>query len=174
MGGEAHSPAPDFLVLVGLRNPAGTPTKLAPASMALDALTDQELEAMEGPWFDIAPQGTFDTEQIRVGAPLLSRREPRHGLSMRFSHGKITASHGAPPAAETALQRFKEALPDLYAEVAIGPGDICLIHNRQVIHGRGAPGSGVGGTTRWLLRTYGWMGDTVGNPQAGGPAHVHL
>lgn len=174
IGGEVHSPAPDLLVLVGLRNPGNTPTRLAPVSLALDALTDEELHAMEGPWFDIAPQGTFETEHIRVGAPVLSRREPRHGLSMRFSHGKVTPSHDAPPAAETALRRFKEALADLYVDVPIGPGDICLIHNRQVIHGRGSPGSGIGGTTRWLLRTYGWMDVTVGHSQPGGPSHCHL
>jgi hypothetical protein len=174
LGGEAHSPAPDLLVLVGLRNPDGVPTKLAPVSLALKELTDEELWAMEEPWFDIAPQATFHTNRIRVGAPLLSRREPRHGLSMRFSHGKVAPTHGAPEAAATALRHFKEALLDLYVDVPIGPGDVCLIHNRQVIHGRGAPGAGVGGTTRWLLRTYGWMDDTTGNPKPGGPSHCHL
>jgi len=174
MGNENHSPAPDLLVLVGLRNQAGTMTKLAPVSLALDCLSDSELNAMEGPWFDIAPQRTFETQQLRVGAPLLSRQEPRHGLSMRFSHSNITVSEDAPPEAETALAHFRQALPDLYTGITIGSGDICLIHNRQVIHGREAPGPGVGGTTRWLLRTYGWMEGTVGNPQQGGPDHVHL
>ena len=41
------------------------------------------------------------------------------GLSMRFSHSNITVSEGAPPAAEAALQKFTEALPDLYAGVAV-------------------------------------------------------
>ncbi|WP_338665991.1 TauD/TfdA family dioxygenase [Pararoseomonas sp. SCSIO 73927] len=172
-GDEVHSPAPDLLVLVGLRNPEGTPTRLAPVSLALKNLTDEELWAMEGPWFDIAPQATFDTDRVRVGAPILSRREPRHGLSMRFSHGRVAPSHGAPAAAGIALRRFKEALADLYVEVPIGPGDVCLIHNRQVIHGRAATGPGVGGTTRWLLRTYGWMDGTLGHRQPGGPPHCH-
>lgn len=174
LGGESHSPAPDFLVLVGLRNQAGTRTMLAPISLALDALTHEELSALEGPWFDIAPQRTFETDRIRVGTPLLSRREPRHGLSMRFSHSSVTTSHGAPPTAGAALLRFTGVLPGLYAGVVIGPGDVCLIHNRQVIHGRQAPGPGFGGTTRWLLRTYGWMDGTVGNPTSSGPAHVHF
>lgn len=173
-GLEHHSPAPDLLLLVGMRNQAGTKTRLAPVSAALGPLTDEEVDALAGPWFDIRAQRTFDTERLRVAAPILSRREARHGLSMRFSHSNITVSEGAPPAAEAALQKFTEALPDLYAGVAVGPGDVCLIHNRQVIHGRAAPGPGFGGTTRWLLRTYGWMDDTTGNRAPGGPAHVHL
>lgn len=173
-GREHHSPAPDLLVLVGLRNERKIPTRLAPVSVVLEALSDEEVEALAGPWFDIKSQPTFDTDEVRVGAPILSRGEPRHGLSIRFSHSHITTSEGAPPTAGTALRKLVEALPGLSEDVMIGPGDVCLVHNRQVIHGRREPGSGFGGTTRWLLRTYGWMDATNGNPKPGGPAHIHL
>jgi alpha-ketoglutarate-dependent taurine dioxygenase len=173
-GGEDQSPAPDLLVLVGLRNPSGTMTRLAPVSSALAVLTDDQYDAMQGPWFNIAPQRTFVNGRPRVEAPLLSRAEPRHGYSMRFSHSSVTVSNEAPPVAREALEAFCAALPELYTGVVVGPGDICLIHNRQVIHGRAAPGPGVGGATRWLLRTYGWMSDTIGNHRRGGPAHLHV
>lgn len=173
-GGEDHSPAPDLLVLVGLRNAEGTATRLAPASTALAALSDAELDAMEGPWFDISPQRTFEIDGIRVGAPILSRDEPRHGISVRFSHSNVTVTDGAPLEAEAALARFVDVLPEIYEDVVIGPGDVCLVHNRQVIHGRSATGPGVRGATRWLLRTYGWMDDTAGKSLPGGATHVHV
>nr|WP_268894135.1 TauD/TfdA family dioxygenase [Pseudoroseomonas coralli] len=173
-GGEEQSPAPDLLVLVGLRNPSGTMTRLAPVSSALDRLTDDQYQAMQEPWFNIAPQRTFVNGRPRVGAPLLSCGEPRHGVSMRFSHSSVTVSDEAPPVACEALEAFAAALLGLYTNVVVGPGDICMIHNRQVIHGRAAPGPGVGGVTRWLLRTYGWMSDTTGSHRHGDPAHLHL
>jgi L-asparagine oxygenase len=173
-GGEEQSPAPDLLVLVGLRNPSGTMTRLASVSSALGVLTDDRYDAMQEPWFNIAPQRTFVNGPPRVGAPLLSRDEPRHGVSMRFSHSSVTVVDEAPPVAREALEAFCAALPGLYTDVVVGPGDICLIHNRQVIHGRAAPGPGAGGSSRWLLRTYGWMSDTTGHRQPGAPAHLHL
>ncbi|MDJ0388701.1 TauD/TfdA family dioxygenase [Roseomonas sp. E05] len=173
-GGEEQSPAPDLLVLVGLRNPSGTMTRLTSVSSVLRTLTDEQYDALQGPWFDIKAQRTFVNGRTRVGAPLLSLVEPRHGNSMRFSHSSVRVSHDAPPLAREALDAFSAALPGLYTDVVVGAGDICLVHNRQVIHGRAAPGPGVGGHTRWLLRTYGWMSDTTGNQRPGDPAHLHL
>ena len=89
-----------------------------------------------------------------MGAPILSRAEPRRGLSVRFSHGKVTVSDGAPLEAETGFARFIDALPGVYEDVIIGLGDICLVHSRQVIQGRSGTRLGVGRQTRWLLLSY--------------------
>jgi L-asparagine oxygenase len=173
MGGEPHSPAPDLLVLVGLRNPRRTPTRLAPVSEVLSKLTESEEGALAGPFFDIQAQKTFNTENVRLNAPLLSRIEA-NGRAFRFSHSNITVAADAPSEASSALQRFKDLLPESYKNVVIGPGDICLVQNRLVVHGRGAPGEGFGGDTRWLLRTYGWASATSGGHHATGMApHVH-
>ncbi|MCB4824505.1 TauD/TfdA family dioxygenase [Roseicella aerolata] len=172
-GGEDHSPAPDLLVLVGLRNPGGTPTRLAPVTKALEHLTDEEVAALEGPHFNIGAQRTFRGVRPRVGSPLLSRDEP-DGLAFRFSHRSVRAAEDAPEAAASALARLEEALPGLYEDVVIGPGDVCLVRNRLVVHGRGAPGEGCGGATRWLLRTYGWVAATIGHRDPAAAAHVHL
>lgn len=51
--------------------------------------------------------------------------------------------------------RLEQLLPATYQDVVVGFGDVRLVQNRFVVHGRGAPGQGYGGTTRWLLRTYG-------------------
>ena len=173
LGGEEHSPAPDLLVLVALRNPLSTPTRLASLSKALEGLTDEEAAALEGSHFDIKPQGTFATDKVRVGCPLVSRAEA-NGLAVRFSHSSVVPSHGAPDIAGQALGRLAEFLPDLYENMALKPGDVCLVHNRLVIHGRGAPGCDVGGRSRWLLRTYGWIHGTVGHAVPSGADHIHL
>lgn len=173
LGGEKHSPAPDLLVLVCLRNQGKTPTRLASLGAALESLSDQEAEALEEPWFDIKPQRTFATDAIRLECPLVSRREA-NGLAVRFSHSSVAASIGAPPIAGRALERLRAVLPGLYKDVSLQPGQVCLVHNRLVIHGRGLPGTDIGGTSRWLLRTYGWVAGTKGNHAENGLPHLHV
>lgn len=173
LGGERHSPAPDLLVLACLRNPSGTPTRLASLGRALELLSDEEVAALEEPWFDIKPQKTFATDAIQSGRPLVSRCEPE-GLAVRFSHSSVVASADSPAVAGGALARLAEVLPGLYQDVSLQPGQVCLVHNRLVIHGRGSPEAEVGGLTRWLLRTYGWNGATTGNRIMGGSSHLHV
>jgi hypothetical protein len=172
-GGEPHSPAPDLLVLVGLRNPNDTPTRLVAVSEVLAQLTEAEEEALTGPYFNISPQRTFKTEYHRVATPLLSRNEAT-GQAFRFSHSSVTAVPDAPAAAVSALAHLEQLLPAAYKDVVVKPGDVCLVQNRLVVHGRGSPGQGHGGSSRWLLRTYGWTTRTRGLHSDGMPDHIHV
>lgn len=40
------------------------------------------------------------------------------------------------------------------ADLTLNPGDVVLINNRRMLHGRGRVSEGYGGETRWLLRSY--------------------
>lgn len=171
-GGEPHSPSPDFWVLLGLRNPDNVPTKLAPVSLLLEKLDGEQEEALRGDNFSIGAQRTFQTKFARADAPLLSDAEPL-GLAFRFSHSEVAPREDKSPQATAAYGAIIDALPDLYADVPIQPGDICLVNNRTVIHGRGAPGNASGGQTRWLLRTYGYAKGTRGDPIDDASPHIH-
>lgn len=171
-GDNQHSPSPDLLILVCLKNPEGVPTNIALLEEILQELTDDEENALKELHYGVTSQRTFKTDYKRIPSALLSDREDQ-GLSFRFSHSSVTTIDTAPEEAISALKKIQSTLPNIYMPLPLQPGDICILNNRTVVHGRGAPGNAFGGSTRWLLRTYGWREGTIGNIENTDIAHLH-
>lgn len=76
------------------------------------------------------------------------------GIIVRYSHSTVTPLEEG-GAAERASNHLEAACNRAARPMVVEPGDILLVNNRVVLHGRGEVGGDAGGESRWLLRTYG-------------------
>lgn len=168
---ERVAPSPDFVCLSGLRNPDETITTVMPLSAVLQLLTYDEINELTKPQYVIRPQKTFkrglrklfgkDTPLLDAMAGIQLLFEGDQGYWIRYSHSAADTDYDSQLATQ-ALTRFEQACQACSTSVTISPGDILIVNNRVGLHGRGLVGGEAGGTSRWLLRTYGL--DTRGLP----------
>jgi L-asparagine oxygenase len=154
-------PAPDFVVLTGIRNPEGVNTLVARLSTLLENISSRAQDSLRKPIFLFRNQSSFTTNTL-IGYPVISR-DSKYGDFVRFSGTRVSADFERFPEAFGALEEMKTALPKCREPICVLPGDVLLVNNRTALHGRDAvekqehPGQ-----TRWLLRTYGYRLDTPG------------
>lgn len=161
---ERVAPSPDFVCLSGLRNPDKTTTTVMPLAAVLQQLTYDEINELTKPQYVIRPQKTFKRglrEIFGKDSPLLEAMpgtqllfEGNDGYWIRYSHSAAGTDFDSELASQ-AITRFEQACLDCTTSVIIAPGDILIVNNRVGLHGRGVVGGEPGGTSRWLLRTYG-------------------
>lgn len=164
------APAPDVVVLAGLRNPNQVPTRIMPLDKILECLNPLHIAMLRQPHYIIGCQNTFRAGTIReLGPGHAPRGHVLHGASVlsriggrdivRFSHSNIGPDEDTDdpsvPLAREALNAFCEAARACAIEVVCNPGDLLLINNRVALHGRSEVGDEIGGESRWLLRCYG-------------------
>lgn len=155
------APSPDYVCLVGLRNPDYVQTTVMPLSAILAKLSTQHIDELKMPQFNIKAQETFvlgtkralGESHIAQDVAVLYDIDDQVGV--RFSHKRVLADDS--DAGEEALTAFKTACPECEEDIVIRPGDLLLVSNRFALHGRAEVGGEVGGETRWLLRTYGLL-----------------
>lgn len=153
------APSPDFVTLVGLRNPKGVPTTLMQLRDVLPLLSNVDIEELKKAQYAIRAQRTFrqgtkrilGAEHLVVEGAVL--KDTGTGIIVRYSHSTVTPmTEGG--AAERASNHLEAACNRTARPVVVQPGDILLVNNRLALHGRGEVGEDVGGQSRWLLRTY--------------------
>ena len=156
-------PAPDFVVLTGIRNPDGVNTLVARLSRLLENISSIAQDWLRQSVFLFQKQDTFVTKFDKlIGYPVL-KRHSSYGDFVRFSSSRVSVDSEKFPEADKALEELRNALPKCREPIRIAPGDIVLVNNRTALHGREALGKEeYGGKTRWLLRTYGYRLDTPG------------
>jgi L-asparagine oxygenase len=152
-GDSRFSPAPDFVVLAGIRNPARVATRIALLSDVLPLLSEEDRAELQQPNFILTPQSSFvlPDDAVRYGPVLW--RDSGDQWCCRFSHSKIAADPSLHPGAISALARVSEVLRAVSKAIVIAPGEILLFNNRTIIHGREKIGDW-NPTARWLLRMY--------------------
>jgi hypothetical protein len=174
------APSPDFVTLIGLRNPKAVATRIMPLSDMLDRLSAEDVAELKKAQYLIRAQRTFrrgtkrvlGEEHSVIGAPVL--KDTERGTYIRYSHSNVVPPEEDGPAA-IASGRLEAVCDEIAAPVVINPGDVVLVNNRLALHGRAEVGPDVGGQSRWLLRTYAL--DTSGMPSdkrhfSGRPPHV--
>jgi L-asparagine oxygenase len=180
---ESHpriAPSPDFVTLVGIRNPNSVGTTVMPLGEILARLSPGDISELKLAQYDISSQDTFIRGLISelgkthtlLNAPVLKVVEDM--TLVRFSHRNVNPPEDYQPGKQ-AIERFKAACELVASSVVVGPGDLLLVSNRTCLHGRGIVGEDVGGEARWLLRTYAL--DTTGLDETrrhGGDRPVHV
>jgi L-asparagine oxygenase len=174
------APSPDFVTLIGLRNPEAIPTRVMSLDDLLNRLPADDVDELKKAQFLIRAQRTFrrgtkkllGEEHAVIDAPVL--KDTARGTYVRYSHSNVipTEEDGA---AARASARLEAACNESAVPVVINPGDVVLVNNRLALHGRAEVGDEVGGQSRWLLRTYAL--DTSDMPSykrhlSGRPPHV--
>ena len=77
------------------------------------------------------------------------------GVWVRYTHTNSTVYDDEDEIAVKAKGEFEAACLGCRESIVLTPGDLLLVNNRKALHGRLPVGEGIGGNTRWLLRSYG-------------------
>lgn len=155
------APSPDFVTLIGLRNPNCVSTRFMSLEDVMERLSSFDIKELEKPQFSILAQRTFrqgtenilGVEHMVVNAPVLKCLGDDMYI-IRYSHSSVTTDEDNHQA-NRALRSLEDACNACANPVVVQPGDVLLVSNRLALHGRSEVGDEVGGQSRWLLRTYG-------------------
>ena len=141
----------DFFGLLCLRGEPGAATLVAPArSLDLPAEVERVLRA---PRFVVAPDiahGPDTTLDLPARAVLTG---PPDDPEICFDAVYQRPADPADAAAAAALDTVAAAVDAAAAAHVLEPGQLLLVDNRRVVHGRTAFRPRYDGTDRWLLRT---------------------
>lgn len=144
--GRAH-----LLLLCCMRNHDDIATTAA--SVRLTELTQDDLEQLKRPVAPILPDDAYEQAQRFAGrpAPVPTLFDSPEGLTMRYDPA-YTPLEGTDQAWREAYGRLGEELTRVSVAVSLEPGDVLVVDNDLVVHGRVPFQARYDGTDRWLKR----------------------
>ncbi|GAB2934772.1 TauD/TfdA family dioxygenase [Streptomyces heilongjiangensis] len=151
-----HPLRPDFLGLLCLRqdHEAIAATRLSSVRDALPLLTEDQVADLRKPQFHSLYPTSFTrhTEGPRPSAgphPVIFGSADKPFIRFN-SHNTQAADAGG----ERALRALGEALEHVCRDLILAPGDLVVLDNHVVVHGRSAFQPRYDGSDRWLRRFY--------------------
>jgi hypothetical protein len=144
--GRAH-----LLLLQCMRNPDNIATTAA--SVRRTDLSDDDVEQLTRPVIPILPDDAYEEAQQFGGAPapVATLHRTEDGLTMRFDPA-YTPVDQADELWREAYGRLEDELARVSVAVSLAPGDILVVDNDVVVHGRVPFRARYDGTDRWLKR----------------------
>ncbi|MFD7415587.1 TauD/TfdA family dioxygenase [Kitasatospora purpeofusca] len=144
--GRAH-----LLLLCCMRNHDGIATTAA--SVRLTGLDAADLDRLKRPVAPILPDDAYEQAQRFGGrpAPVPTLFDGPEGLTMRYDPA-YTPLEGTDPLWREAYERLGRELARVSVAVSLEPGDILVVDNDTVVHGRVPFRARYDGTDRWLKR----------------------
>ncbi|MFH9419208.1 TauD/TfdA family dioxygenase [Streptomyces sp. NPDC017529] len=117
-------------------------------------LDDADIALLSRPLLPILPDDAYTEAQHFDGGrppavPTLFRSED--GLTLRFDPA-YTPLHDATPAYRAAYRRLEDELARVSVAVSLDPGEVLVVDNDLVVHGRVPFRARYDGTDRWLKR----------------------
>jgi alpha-ketoglutarate-dependent taurine dioxygenase len=148
---DSFHPARSHVMMLGcLRNPDNVPTRISSVRhVELDA---EDYRVLSKPRVRISPDSSYDDEGSG-GAPTLVRTlwPTRDGWCMRYDPAYSQLPEGD-QAFGAAYGRLTAELHEKLTPVALQPGDIAVVDNDVVVHGRAPFRARYDGNDRWLTR----------------------
>jgi L-asparagine oxygenase len=147
-----------FLLLAGMRNPGGVATTLS--SVRDVELTPAEWIELATPTVPILPDTSYEASPVAAdstavdlaGSPAVSTIWVRDdGVCLRYDPA-YTPLDDAPPQYRQAYSHLTAELNRKHHTVVAKPGDLLVIDNDIVVHGRVPFAARYDGTDRWLKR----------------------
>lgn len=144
---------PEILVFVCLRNQASTPMETVCITELIRDLRPEDAELLCRPIFLNHPPASIKEERPATLKCVMQTRSIRSSVpAFQFDECNTASTCGE---SEKAVAGLRGAIQRTEKQVvALEPGDIFLIDNRSVLHGRGAITSSPKGQARWLKRIY--------------------
>lgn len=145
--GRAH-----LLVLCCMRNHDGIATTAA--SVRRTALREEDVQQLRRPVVPILPDDAYEQAQRYPGrpAPVPTLFATDAGLTMRFDPA-YTPLDEADQEWRQAYRRLEDELARVSVAVSLEPGDVLVVDNDIVVHGRVPFRARYDGTDRWLKRS---------------------
>lgn len=146
-----HPRRAQLLMLVCVRNPDGVGSQVA--SLRRTGLSELELSVLAEPVVTICPDDSYPEDWSGAGQPGMSTVWRSHdGWSLRYDPA-YSRFHAPRSEFVDAYRNMGEALQACAVKVPLEPGDVMLIDNDLVAHGRAPFQPRYDGTDRWLKRT---------------------
>ncbi|PWK64480.1 TfdA family taurine catabolism dioxygenase TauD [Streptomyces sp. CG 926] len=144
--GRAH-----LLLLACMRNHDRIATTAA--SIRRTELSDDDITQLTRPVAPILPDDAYEQAQQFAGrpSPVPTLFDTPEGLTMRFDPA-YTPMDEADEAWREAYGRLEEELARVSVAVSLEPGDVLVVDNDIVVHGRVPFRARYDGTDRWLKR----------------------
>jgi alpha-ketoglutarate-dependent taurine dioxygenase len=147
-----HPHRPRYLLLFCLRGDAAARTTVASVHSALAHLPTDVIDVLFEQRFRCAVDESYLHGRDNVlGAPTAVLTGTRQEPSMVFDEDLMV---GTDEEAEEALSALGRALDAHHDGVVLEPGDLFVIDNRLVVHGRSPFTPRFDGTDRWLQRAF--------------------
>lgn len=145
-----HSYAPSFVILMCLREDLNAATTYALVDDIVKSLDEETVFYLKEPLFVTAIDESFRTHgepNKNILLPILT--ETPEGLSICFDEYFM---RGKTFQAQEALDKLLEAIKKNTKEIVLRTGDVLILDNRKLVHGRKSFTARYDGTDRWLLR----------------------
>ncbi|MFD4531668.1 TauD/TfdA family dioxygenase [Kitasatospora sp. NPDC058397] len=144
--GRAH-----LLLLCCMRNHDNIATTAA--SIRLTDLADEDVAQLKRPIVPILPDDAYEQARQFAGrpAPVPTLFAAPEGLTMRFDPA-YTPVEDADETWRAAYRRLEDELARVSMAVSLEPGDVLVVDNDIVVHGRVPFRARYDGTDRWLKR----------------------
>lgn len=154
----------DYLALLGLRNP-GVPTTLA--SIRDVTLSSHTVDVLREPRFLIYPDDEHLRQPLEQGVLETSHRHMRSLKQSPAAAGVLFGAYDAPflridpvfmqalpgdRVAAEALRELIEALDACLQSIIVRPGDLLVVDNYVMVHGRAKYTPAYNGCDRWLKK----------------------
>ncbi|MFY4720879.1 TauD/TfdA family dioxygenase [Streptomyces sp. LaBMicrA B280] len=158
--GRAH-----LLLLCCMRNHDGIATTAA--SVRRTALAPADVERLKRPVVPILPDDAYEEAQQFAGrpAPVPALFDTPEGLTLRFDPA-YTPLDEAEAEWRGAYRRLEDELARVSVAVSLEPGDVLVVDNDIVVHGRVPFTARYDGTDRWLKRASVRVQDRPTRPRA--------
>lgn len=154
----------DYLAMMCLRNPQQVPTTIA--SIASIEIDDETRQILFEPRFTIRPdeshRGITDIQPVNDQARAAISDQIESSLAGPVMFGNPDHPYWCldpyfmpkpkDNAARRALEILVEQIDDKIVDVVLEPGDVCIMDNYRVVHGRRPFQARFDGTDRWLKR----------------------
>lgn len=145
--GRAH-----LLVLGCMRNPDSVATTAAGIRQV--ELSHDDVELLSRPVVPILPDDAYEEAQRHEGEPpaVPTLWQSEEGLTLRFDPA-YTPLDRAPEDHRAAYGRLEDELSRVSVAVSLNPGEVLVVDNDLVVHGRVPFKARYDGTDRWLKRS---------------------
>ncbi|NUL06945.1 TauD/TfdA family dioxygenase [Streptomyces lunaelactis] len=150
---DAFHPGRAHLLMLGcVRNPDNIATTAA--GIRKTRLTDADTEVLKKPVVPILPDDAYEaaqgyTDEAAPAVPALYAAED--GMTLRFDPA-YTPLDDADETYRSAYGRLSDELARVSVAVSLSPGEILVVDNDMVVHGRVPFQARYDGTDRWLKR----------------------
>lgn len=148
-----HPHKPDYVLLLCLRGDSSAATTIACVDEIISKLDQDTIDCLSQSWFTTSVDRSFerplDIEYSNFITPILFFNKSQNEYTMVYDHDLMKPTN---PFAEMALELFREALVESIKEIYLSTGDMLLLNNNKVVHGRKPFQARYDGTDRWLQR----------------------
>ena len=143
--------SPDYIALLCLRSDPnhGAITRLCSLEDAVNDLTPDEIEILRGPFYAFVTDNPVifaRGKSLTAPMPILSTRDG--AVIYEYVHDLVAVTEDS----HAVVEKLKAAVVRHMAEIELVSGDLIIIDNSHIVHGRSAYSPQYDGHDRWLQR----------------------